>query len=123
MSRNRIRQTQSVQFQHLWKLIAVCSILTVFGLVFVYLHIRTLQVADEIKKLENALAQVKSRNSSLTVQIQHRKSPSQLQRQITAFRLGMVDMTHPGVAVLEAPATARRPDSMIARTPSAPLTP
>jgi hypothetical protein len=120
MGRNRRRAANTLQFRSLWKLVAVCCLFTLFGLVFVFLHIRTMNFADEIKKLETELDQVRRRNSALAVQIQHGKSPAQLQRQIAAFRLGLVDMNHPEVAVLDAPIPARRPESVMARGPQQP---
>jgi cell division protein FtsL len=120
MARNRHRSTNSLQFRSLWKLVAVCCILTAFGLVFVFLQIRTMNAADEIKKLETVLDQVRGKNNALLVQIQHGKSPTQLQRQIVAFRLGLVDMNHPQIVVLDAPVSARPPDSIVARGPRTP---
>lgn len=120
MGRNRPRTANPLQFRSLWKLLAVCTILTAFGLVFVFFHIRAMDIADEIKKIETDLAKIRERNNALAVQIQTAKSPAQLQRQIAAFRLGLVDMNHPQVAVLDAPLPARRSESVMARGPELP---
>lgn len=120
MGRNRRRAANSIEFRSLWKLIAALCIITAFCLVFILLHIRTMDAADEIKKLETVLEQVRGRNNALAVQIQHGKSPLQLQRQVAAFRLGLVEINHPEVTVLDAPTPARRPESVMARGPQQP---
>lgn len=116
MARNRLRATNPLRLRSLWKILAISAILTSFGIVFVYFHIRSMNIADEIKKIETDLSKVRERNNALAVQIQTAKSPAQLQRQIAAFRLGLVDMNHPQIAVLDAPAPQRRNESVMARS-------
>lgn len=120
MARNRIRSTNTLQITRLWKLFALISLVTIFGLVFVFLQIRIMNTADEVKKLESSLEEVKRKNQGLLVQIQHGKSPAALQKQIVNFRLGMVDISNPNIKVYDAPVPARHADSMMARSPREP---
>lgn len=120
MARNRIRSANTLQITRLWKLFALGFVVTVFGLVFVFFQIRIIKSADEIKKLESGLEEVKRKNQGLIVQIEHGKSPAALQKQIVLFRLGMVEMNHPNIRVYDAPVPARHAESMMARSPQRP---
>ncbi|MDX6767693.1 MAG: hypothetical protein SFU85_13000 [Candidatus Methylacidiphilales bacterium] len=120
MARNRVRSTNTLQVTRLWKLLALGILVTIFGLVFVFLQIRIINTAEEIKKLESSLEDVKRKNQGLMVQIQHGKSPAALQKQIVLFRLGMVDINNPNIKVYDAPVPARNADTMMARTPRRP---
>ncbi|MEO0454281.1 MAG: hypothetical protein AAFY98_09110 [Verrucomicrobiota bacterium] len=115
MGRNRIKQKNTIQTRRLWKLFAVCSLLTVFGLVLVFLQIRIHRLAEVQADLTTQLDEVEQKNKALQLQIERHKSPEMLRRKIVHFGLGMVEMSDPDIVVIETDmprysVMARRPE-------------
>jgi len=92
MSRNRIKSANSLQTHKLWKLITVVFVLTLFGLVAVFLQLKIDTLAKDNKKLELVLADYKKRNDMLALQRQSLTTPNALQRRLAYFHIDMVDL-------------------------------
>jgi hypothetical protein len=92
MSRNRIKSANSLQTHKLWKLITVVFVLTLFGLVYVFLQLKIDTLAKENKKLELSLADYKGKNDRLALQRQSLMTPNALQRRLAYFRINMVGL-------------------------------
>jgi hypothetical protein len=112
MSRNRIKSANSLQTHKLWKLITVVFVLTLFGLVYVFLQLKIDTLAKDNKKLELVLADCKKRNDMLALQSQRLTTPNALQRQLAYFHIDMVDLNK--LQVLDAQ-SFRGPGEMLAR--------
>jgi hypothetical protein len=93
MSRNRLKQGNGIQTKRLWKLFAACMVLTVFGLVYVFMQIKTIKLADENKKLELARDEVRKKNDALQLQITFLKQANVLQRKLNRFNITMVPVS------------------------------
>ncbi len=107
MSRNRIRSKNSIPFRHIGKLLGAACLITFFALLFVYLRVRIIDAADEVRLLEVQLQEILEKNNGLQVNIEQMKSPANLQRAVRYFRLNMVDIYTAGLDVREGPAPAR----------------
>jgi hypothetical protein len=92
MARNVIRRSNDIHAQRLWKLFAGVFALTIFSLVFVFLQIRNIQMADEVKRLEVELAEITKRNNALTFEVEHRMTPRALHQKIREFKMQMVSV-------------------------------
>lgn len=92
MSRNTIRRSNSVQAQKIWKPLAVIVVLAVFGVVFVFLRVQNIQLADEAKRLENELGEMGKRNMALRLEVDQRMKPRALHEKIVEFNLNLVNV-------------------------------
>jgi cell division protein FtsB len=101
MARNRIKQKNTIQARRLWHWFAVCSLLTVFGLVLVFLQIRIHRLAETRSLLMQELEEVQQKNKALRVAIERHKHPDELKKKIAEFQLGMVEMSDPEIVVIE----------------------
>jgi hypothetical protein len=90
MSRNRIRKNNDLPARKMGKFVGLIVTVTIFALVFVFLQVRVYKMADEVKRLENRLAEVKEKNHLLLGQVEYRKSPRVLQNQIAYLNLNLV---------------------------------
>lgn len=93
MSRNVIRRTNSLQAGRLTAWIAGLLFLTILSFVFLLFHIRGIQLADEVKKLEVNLAELQKRNSYLQLEIERRTKPKALAEKVAAFQLNLVGVS------------------------------
>ncbi|MEM6821147.1 MAG: hypothetical protein AAF558_04240 [Verrucomicrobiota bacterium] len=107
MASNRIKTGNSLQTRKLWKLFAVCLVMTVLGLVFVFQQIKIHQLADEIDGLEDHLSQVRQKNSVLRLEIEKQKSPEELKHKVAFHGLRMIEMSDPSIQVVEARVTGK----------------
>ncbi len=101
MARNRIKQKNTIQARRLWHWFAICSVFTIFGLVFVFLQIRIHRLADTRAQLMEDLEEVQQKNKGLRVAIERHKNPDELKKKIAEFQLGMVEMSDPEIVVIE----------------------
>ncbi|MFZ5806451.1 MAG: hypothetical protein ACOY3I_04540 [Verrucomicrobiota bacterium] len=92
MSRNLIRRSNNLQARKAWKLLSTIVVLALLGMVFVFLQVRNIQLADEVKKLETDLAEVNRRNNALRLEIEHRMKPRALQEKIAEYRLDLINV-------------------------------
>jgi hypothetical protein len=93
MSRNRLKQGNGIQTQRLWKLFAGCVVLTLFGLVYVFMQIKTIKLADENKRLELVRDEVRKKNQGLQLQIERLKKATVLQQKLNRFKIAMVPVS------------------------------
>ena len=89
---NRVKTGNSLQIRKLWKLMAVCGVLTALGLVFVFQQINIHKLAEEIDGMESSLAQIRQKNSVLLLQIEKQKSPEELQHKVAYYGLSLVEI-------------------------------
>jgi hypothetical protein len=90
MSRNKLRKNNDLPAKKVGKLVGLIVTITVFALVFIFLQVRVHKMADDVKKLEGRLAEVKEKNRLLLGQVEYRKSPRVLQNQIAYLNLNLV---------------------------------
>lgn len=101
MSRNKLKRANSIQSRRIWLVGAGAFFVTVLGLVYVALQVRIIQLADDVKVLENRLSETRQKNAALRLQIEHQKSPPILQKRITQFHLQMESMANLPVVTID----------------------
>lgn len=92
MSRNTIRRSNDIYARKIWKPLAGIVVLAVFGVVFVFLRVQNIQLADDVKHLENAFGEIAKRNMALRLEIERRMKPRALHEKIAEFNLGLVSV-------------------------------
>jgi len=93
MARNVIRRSNSLEARRLTMFIAALLVLTILCLVFVFLQIRSIQLADDVKKLEGTLQDIEKRNSCLQLEIERRTKPKALADKVAALHLDLVGVS------------------------------
>lgn len=93
MSRNRLKQGNGIQAKRLWKLVAICLVLTLFGVVYVCMRIQVIKQADENKKMEFTRNEIRKKNDGLQLQITRLKNPVVLQQKLNRFNISMVPVS------------------------------
>lgn len=93
MARNVIRRSNTLEARRLTICIAALLVVTVLCLVFVFLQIRSIQLADEVKKLELSLQDIEKRNNCLQLEIERRTKPKALAEKVASFQLDLVGVS------------------------------
>ncbi|NJK92270.1 MAG: hypothetical protein HC904_10795 [Blastochloris sp.] len=93
MSRNRLKQANGIQAKRLWKLFVCCIVMTVLGLVYVFMQIQTIKLADANKKLESERDDYRKKNEGLELQITRLKQATVLQQKLSRFNISMVPLS------------------------------
>lgn len=93
MSRNRLKKGNGIQTKRLWKLVAICTMLTLFGVVYVWMQLQLIKLADENKKLELVRDDVRKKNDGLQLQITRLKNAVVLQQKLNRFNIVMVPVS------------------------------
>jgi hypothetical protein len=68
-------------------------VLTLFGLVYVFMQIKTIKLADENKKLELVRDEIRKKNQGLQLQITRMKQATVLQQKLNRFNIVMVPIS------------------------------
>lgn len=92
MRRNTIRRSNGIYARRLWKIFAGIFVVTAFSMVFVFLQVCNVQLADDVKKLETQLAEINKRNNALKLEVEYRMTPRVLQQKIREFGLDLVSV-------------------------------
>jgi hypothetical protein len=115
MSRNRLKQGNGIQTKKLWKLFVGCLVLTILGLVYVFMQIQTIKLAEENKKLELARDEHRKKNEGLQLQIVRLKQAAVLQRKLAQFNISMVSVSELRVIPAQLSPTPQRDLQQLAR--------
>ena len=78
MSRNRIKNSQSLHWMGVLKWVLVVGLILVLGLSYMLCKNQNLNLAEETRKLQNELDSIERRNSELALDLERMKSPSAL---------------------------------------------
>ena len=103
MSRNKIRKTNTLQKKRVIQFLAAGLLLTIFGLVYVFMQVRVHQLSEDIKSQEAKLKKAQELNSTLSARVESRKTPKSLQSQIAYLHLDLINISDPRIDVIEAP--------------------
>jgi len=103
MSRNRLRKANTLQKKRVIQFLAGGLLLTIFGLVYVFLQVRVHQLSEDNKILEVKLKKAQELNSTLSARVESRKTPRSLQNQIAYLKLDLINISDPRIDVVEAP--------------------
>jgi hypothetical protein len=96
MSRNRMKNSQSLHWMGITKWILIFSLLAGLGLCYMLQKNQNLHLAAEKLTVEQQLAAIKARNEVLKNDLDHMKSPAVLQRRLALMRSPLIKWGEPG---------------------------
>lgn len=95
MSRNRMRNSQSLHWMGVVKWILIIGLMAVLGLCYMLCKNQNLHLAQETFTLENQLQSIEARNTELTLDLEGMKSMSLLKRRLAQMHSTLVPWGDP----------------------------
>ena len=90
MSRNRMKNSQSLHWMGVIKWILIAGLLAGLGLCYMICKNQNLHLADETRLAQKKLAAIEARNAELTLDLQSMKSMALLKRRLVLMRSTLV---------------------------------
>jgi hypothetical protein len=90
MSRNRVKNSQSLHWMGVVKWVLIAGLLSVLGLSYMLCKNQNLHLAEETHRLELQLNAIDQRNKELALDYDSMKSPVRLQRRLAQMRSSLV---------------------------------
>ena len=120
MSRNRLRNSQSLHWMGVVKWVLIAGMLSVLGLSYMLCKNQNLHLAQETYRLQQQFNQINKRNSQLALDLDTMKSPLRLQRRLAQMHSTLVRLSDMGQMVVRMDQTVRavvpRPGTVPANT-------
>jgi hypothetical protein len=99
MSRNRMKNSQSLHWMGVLKWVMIAGLLAGLGLCYVLCKNQNLYLAEETHKLQEQLDSIKSRNISMEADLRRMKSPLRLERELAMMHSELVPLTDPRICL------------------------
>ncbi len=100
MSRNRMKNSQSLHWMGVIKWILIAGLLAGLGLCYVLCKNQNLHLAEETHKEQEQLENIKSRNTSLEADLRRMKSPIRLERELAMMHSALVQLDDPRLCLV-----------------------
>ena len=101
MSRNRMKNSQSLHWMGVVKWVLIAGLLSVLGLSYMLCKNQNLHLAEETRRLDLQLDGIQKRNEQLTYDLETMKSPQKLVRRLAQMRSGLVRLSDGGLQVVQ----------------------
>jgi len=95
MSRNRMRNSQSLHWMGVLKWVVILGFLSVLGLSYMFCKNQNLRLADETQTLRKKLDRIERQNTTLALDLEMMKSPELLKRRLQQMRSSLVPLYDP----------------------------
>jgi uncharacterized protein HemX len=95
MSRNRMKNSQSLQWMGVIKWILIAALLAGLGLCYVLCKNQNLHLAQEVQSLQDNLDTIKSRNTNMEADLRRMKSPIKLERELAMMHSTLISLDDP----------------------------
>ena len=90
MSRNRMKNSQSLHWMGVMKWILIVGLMSVLGLSYMLCKNQNLHVAEETHRLQLQLNAIENRNTALAFDLEKMKSQRELERRLVQMRSTLV---------------------------------
>jgi hypothetical protein len=100
MSRNRVKNSQSLHWIGVIKWVVIAGLLSVLGLSYMLCKNQNVYLAVETHRSEVQLAAIMQRNESLTYDLEAMKSPIRLQRRLAEMHSSLIRLSDMGSMVV-----------------------
>ncbi len=100
MSRNRMRNSQSLHWMGVLKWILITGLLAGLGLCYVLCKNQNLHLAEETLKLHETLDSVNERNDELAADLRRMKSLTRLTRELALIHSSLVPLGDPRLSLV-----------------------
>ena len=95
MSRNRMRNSQSLHWMGVLKWVLILGMGSILGLSYMFCKNQNLRLADETQTLRKKLDRIDRQNTTLALDLEMMKSPELLKRRLTQMRSSLVPLYDP----------------------------
>ena len=95
MSRNRMRNSQSLHWMGVLKWVVILGFLSVLGLSYMFCKNQNLRLADETQTLRKKFDRIERQNTTLALDLEMMKSPELLKRRLQQMRSSLVPLYDP----------------------------
>jgi hypothetical protein len=95
MSRNRMKNSQSLHWMGVVKWVLILGLMSVLGLSYMFCKNQNLRLADETRQLRLKLDTIERRNTALALDLEWMKSPALLQRRLVQMRSSLIPLYDP----------------------------
>ncbi len=95
MSRNRMRNSQSLHWMGVLKWVVILGFLSVLGLSYMFCKNQNLNLANQTLALRKKLAAIERHNTTLALDLEMLKSPERLKRHLAQIRSTLVPLSDP----------------------------
>jgi hypothetical protein len=95
MSRNRMRNSQSLHWMGVMKWVLILGMGSILGLSYMFCKNQNMRLADETHELRLKLEGIETHNTSLALDLQIMQSPSLLKRRLLQMRSTLVPLYDP----------------------------
>ena len=95
MSRNRLKNSQSLHWMGVVKWVLILGLLSVLGLSYMFCKNQNLRLADQRLKLVRTLNSIEQRNTALGLDLEMMKSPALLKRRLAQNHSTLVALYDP----------------------------
>ena len=100
MSRNRMKNSQSLHWMGVIKWILIAGLLAGLGLCYVLCKNQNLHLAEETHLLQEKLDSIKARNTSLEADLRRMKSPLRLERELAMMHSTLIPLDDPRLCLV-----------------------
>ena len=95
MSRNRLKNSQSLHWMGVLKWILIAALLAGLGLCYMICKNQNLHLAEETQRVQKQLEAIEARNAELAADLQSMKSPRVLERRLAQMHSTLVVWNDP----------------------------
>ncbi len=121
MSRNRMKNSQSLHWMGVLKWILIAGLLAGLGLCYMICKNQTLHLAEESRRQQNRLSEIEARNAELQAGLSSMKSLKLLERRLVAMHSTLVQWGDPQANWVRLDQNTRARLAQIGTTPRATL--
>lgn len=100
MSRNRVKNSQSLHWMGVLKWILIAGLLAGLGLCYVLCKNQNLHLAQETHRLQEKLDSIKQRNRNLEADLNRMKSLTRLERELAQMHSTLVPLDDPRLCLV-----------------------
>jgi len=93
MSRNRMKNSQSLHWMGVMKWIMIVGLLSVLGLSYMFCKNQNMHMAEEVRGMQNQLGAIRKRNETLAFDLEKMKTLDELKRRLVAMRSPLVPVS------------------------------
>lgn len=100
MSRNRLKNSQSLHWMGVLKWILITGLLSVLGLSYMLCKNQNLHLAEQTHRLQVQLDAIQRRNADLAMDLNQMKSPRELEKRLARMNSTLVRFGDPRLVVV-----------------------
>jgi hypothetical protein len=97
MSRNRMRNSQSLHWMGVLKWILILGVVSILGLSYMFCKNQNMRLADETRQLRLKLDSIERHNTALALDLEMLKSPALLKRRLAQMHSTLVPLYAPAM--------------------------